>query len=176
MTTVQSINVGLGLSDYSTDATTPTTPRAPIPPPAQPIQHASNETSVGSAPTTPTRLSFNGITGQRPLPSSPFRDSFSSSYQPSNEPKHAASDRPQSQHSVDTSTSQDVAMDESDGEGDAASDVEGLEQENGGSTKKKKGQRFFCNEFPPCKLSLTRSEHLARHIRYYTPISRLLPS
>lgn len=32
--------------------------------------------------------------------------------------------------------------------------------------KKKKGQRFFCTDFPPCNLSFTRSEHLARHIRY----------
>lgn len=34
------------------------------------------------------------------------------------------------------------------------------------TTKKKKGQRFFCTDFPPCTLSFTRSEHLARHIRY----------
>ncbi len=33
-------------------------------------------------------------------------------------------------------------------------------------SKKKKGQRFFCTGFPPCNLSFTRSEHLARHIRY----------
>jgi uncharacterized Zn-finger protein len=32
-------------------------------------------------------------------------------------------------------------------------------------SKKKKGQRFFCTDFPPCQLSFTRSEHLARHIR-----------
>ena len=43
------------------------------------------------------------------------------------------------------------------------------ESENGDSrrpSKKKKGQRFFCTDFPPCQLSFTRSEHLARHIRY----------
>ncbi|KAI5302133.1 hypothetical protein KEM56_001002 [Ascosphaera pollenicola] len=34
--------------------------------------------------------------------------------------------------------------------------------------KKKKGQRFFCTDFPPCNLSFTRSEHLARHIRKHT--------
>ncbi|KAF2857961.1 hypothetical protein K470DRAFT_260316 [Piedraia hortae CBS 480.64] len=34
--------------------------------------------------------------------------------------------------------------------------------------KKKKGQRFSCTEFPPCQLSFTRSEHLARHIRKHT--------
>lgn len=32
--------------------------------------------------------------------------------------------------------------------------------------KKKKSQRFYCRDFPPCQLSFTRSEHLARHIRY----------
>lgn len=35
-------------------------------------------------------------------------------------------------------------------------------------SKKKKGQRFFCTDFPPCTLSFTRSEHLARHIRKHT--------
>lgn len=35
-------------------------------------------------------------------------------------------------------------------------------------SKKKKGQRFFCTDFPPCNLSFTRSEHLARHIRKHT--------
>ena len=37
--------------------------------------------------------------------------------------------------------------------------------------KRKKGQRFFCTDFPPCNLSFTRSEHLARHIRYVCFIS-----
>lgn len=32
-------------------------------------------------------------------------------------------------------------------------------------SKKKKGQRFYCTDYPPCNLSFTRSEHLARHIR-----------
>lgn len=35
-------------------------------------------------------------------------------------------------------------------------------------SKKKKGQRFYCTDFPPCNLSFTRSEHLARHIRKHT--------
>lgn len=168
MTTVQSINVGLGLSDYSSDATTPTTPRAPIPPPSHPIQHASNEISMSSAPTTPTRLSFGGMTAQRPLPTSPFRNSFSTPSQSTGEQNSVEPDRPVSQHSVDTNASQDVAMDDSDGEGEAGSDVEGFDAEGGGGSKKKKGQRFFCIDFPPCKLSFTRSEHLARHIRYHS--------
>lgn len=32
--------------------------------------------------------------------------------------------------------------------------------------KKTKGQRFYCTGYPPCSLSFTRSEHLARHVRY----------
>lgn len=46
---------------------------------------------------------------------------------------------------------------------------EGSDQEENGSSyrpqKKKKSQRFFCTDYPPCNLSFTRSEHLARHIR-----------
>lgn len=36
------------------------------------------------------------------------------------------------------------------------------------ASRKKKGQRFFCSGYPPCNLSFTRSEHLARHIRKHT--------
>ena len=36
------------------------------------------------------------------------------------------------------------------------------------SGRKKKSQRFYCTDFPPCGLSFTRSEHLARHIRKHT--------
>lgn len=35
-----------------------------------------------------------------------------------------------------------------------------------GDAKKKKGQRFYCTGYRECNLSFTRSEHLARHIRY----------
>jgi uncharacterized Zn-finger protein len=56
------------------------------------------------------------------------------------------------------------------GEGDEddkdASDNESVASDSNRPSKKKKGQRFFCTEFPPCNLSFTRSEHLARHIRY----------
>lgn len=34
------------------------------------------------------------------------------------------------------------------------------------AVKGKRCQRFYCTGFPPCDLSFTRSEHLARHIRY----------
>lgn len=48
------------------------------------------------------------------------------------------------------------------------SDAETEIGEAGGSSRKKKGQRFFCTGYPPCNLSFTRSEHLARHIRKHT--------
>ncbi|KAJ5240137.1 transcriptional regulator family: C2H2 zinc finger [Penicillium chermesinum] len=64
-----------------------------------------------------------------------------------------------------TSSNSDETMHDSD-------ENEGSENEGDpGSappSKKKKGQRFFCTDFPPCNLSFTRSEHLARHIRKHT--------
>ncbi|KAF2772554.1 hypothetical protein EJ03DRAFT_266546 [Teratosphaeria nubilosa] len=56
-------------------------------------------------------------------------------------------------------------------ENDGADDDEdndSVTSESQRPSKKKKGQRFFCTEFPPCQLSFTRSEHLARHIRKHT--------
>ena len=162
MATLQSVSIGLGLSDYATEATTPTTPRASMPMPSQPVPAPSNQGSTESAPNTPTRLSFGGINGQRPLPTSPFRNSFSSPHQPAIRQDLARGD---SHQSLQSNGSQDVDMDESDGEGDGGSDLESVDPETGRVTKKKKGQRFWCTDFPPCNLSFTRSEHLARHIR-----------
>jgi hypothetical protein len=45
------------------------------------------------------------------------------------------------------------------------SDDDSIDGDAKHASKKKKGQRFFCTEYPPCHLSFTRSEHLARHIR-----------
>ncbi|OAA73733.1 C2H2 transcription factor [Cordyceps fumosorosea ARSEF 2679] len=64
--------------------------------------------------------------------------------------------------------SMDVDMEESDneagGDDNAISDGESLNGD-GTKSKKKKSQRFYCTDYPPCNLSFTRSEHLARHIR-----------
>lgn len=65
-----------------------------------------------------------------------------------------------------TASMSDEQMNDSDGEPDG-SDHEG-EPGSAPPSKKKKGQRFFCTDFPPCNLSFTRSEHLARHIRKHT--------
>lgn len=56
---------------------------------------------------------------------------------------------------------------ESDADRDA-SDHDEPGGDNAPPSKKKKGQRFYCTDFPPCNLSFTRSEHLARHIRKHT--------
>jgi uncharacterized Zn-finger protein len=65
----------------------------------------------------------------------------------------------------------DIDMDGSDGEtgvGDdgLGSDDESVNADGTRSGKKKKSQRFYCTDYPPCNLSFTRSEHLARHIRF----------
>jgi len=170
MTTFQSVNAGLGLRDFSSEATTPTTPRAPVhnaatsshPPPPQPLQT--------SAPNTPTRWSFSGMNGQRPLPTSPFVNAFSSQTTSTSDSRPGVLHRGDSHHSqrsMPSVDSQDMDLDESD-EAEGGSDGESIDGETGRPTKKKKGQRFFCTDFPPCNLSFTRSEHLARHIRKHT--------
>lgn len=168
MTTFEPVNVGLGLSNYSTEATTPTTPRAPMQPPtplrAAPPPPPPAEELAQSTPNTPTSRDFGGINGQRPLPNSPFSNSFSVKTQPLGTTRPGVAGRGDSQRSIQSSESLDIDMDESD-EGEGVSDAESLDAETGRPSKKKKGQRFFCTEFPPCNLSFTRSEHLARHIR-----------
>lgn len=77
-----------------------------------------------------------------------------------------ASSRTTLTHARTPSTS-DEPMHDSEGEQDDSDH----DQDRGGNappSKKKKGQRFFCTDFPPCNLSFTRSEHLARHIRKHT--------
>ena len=164
MAATQTANVGLGLSNYSTEATTPTTPRAPIPPSSQPAPAPTTEDSNTSAPNTPTNANFAGVTGQRPLPTSPFSNSFPTPQKPGTDARPDMAHRGDSHQSVQSTESQDVDMEDEDGE-DVGSDDESVDAE-GRPSKKKKGQRFFCTDYPPCKLSFTRSEHLARHIRY----------
>lgn len=69
--------------------------------------------------------------------------------------------------SKDSADSEDVEMaDEDEEEQDDGSDNDSVNSDSERPKKKKKGQRFFCTDFPPCQLSFTRSEHLARHIRF----------
>ena len=164
MTTFQSINVGLVPKACRHEATTPTTPRALISlqPQTDSVAAPAAEESV---PTTPTRSNYVGVDGQRPLPSSPLHSAFLPQPPPSTKPPPGTLTRGDSHTSTMSVDSLDVDMDESDG-GEGNSDGESAEGDPGGSKKKKKGQRFFCTDYPPCNLSFTRSEHLARHIRY----------
>lgn len=117
--------------------------------------------------TTPTRASFGNatMTTQKPLPTSPFPQAVQ---------MPDASDvklprRENSQHSRKSRDSEDMHMDDSDAEtgagDDVGSDDESVNADGSRSGKKKKSQRFYCTDYPPCNLSFTRSEHLARHIR-----------
>ncbi|KAL4913733.1 hypothetical protein BDW62DRAFT_158653 [Aspergillus aurantiobrunneus] len=76
---------------------------------------------------------------------------------------HMPDEARRSTHSISDETIQA----DSDGEREG-SDHESERKEHAPPSKKKKGQRFYCTEFPPCSLSFTRSEHLARHIRKHT--------
>jgi hypothetical protein len=112
--------------------------------------------------TTPTRDSFHasGLASQKPLPSSPFPDLI----QIPGPAEAKTPTRENSQRSRKSRDSEDMDMDQSDGE-NAASSPESTNPDETGSTKKKKSQRFYCQGYPGCNLSFTRSEHLARHIR-----------
>ncbi|KAL9000496.1 MAG: hypothetical protein Q9169_000789 [Polycauliona sp. 2 TL-2023] len=164
MTTFQSVNVGLGPHEHQYGVTTPTTPRAPTQPQSQPQpMPIPEEVSM----TTPTRLSFGGVAGQRPLPTSPFPSSFPLQQPSANPSNPRLFSREHSHRSTHSAGSHDIDMDLSD-DGEVASDDESIDAETGRPSKKKKGQKFYCTDFPPCNLSFTRSEHLARHIRKHT--------
>jgi len=75
-------------------------------------------------------------------------------------------DRVNSERSENSGESYDITMDDDDDRAQAGSDIESNnESDSTRPTKKKKGQKFFCKDYPPCNLGFTRSEHLARHIR-----------
>ncbi|KAH6614430.1 hypothetical protein B0J18DRAFT_374582 [Chaetomium sp. MPI-SDFR-AT-0129] len=139
------------------------TPR-PTTAPAQ-----STTTQPQDEATTPTRASFGAaaLSSQKPLPTSPFPDSVQVP-----EPSATTPKRAHSEHSRRSKDSDDMEMDDSDGEEHPADDGAGSDDESvngdGTKSKKKKSQRFYCTDYPPCSLSFTRSEHLARHIRKHT--------
>ncbi|EME42512.1 hypothetical protein DOTSEDRAFT_73378 [Dothistroma septosporum NZE10] len=121
-----------------------------------------------SSPNTPTRHSFGGVPGQRPLPDEPLTPAPPPERQQEDDASvkrdgaNGSAKRP--------GPSEDVEMGEGDdGNGeDDGTDNDSVTSDSQRPSKKKKGQRFFCTEFPPCQLSFTRSEHLARHIRKHT--------
>ena len=163
-TTTPDRSVSIGDSG-SGSAGAPRNIMTPSPPTAQPstAPHFESARPTDDA-STPTRATFSpSIAGQQPLPSSPFPQSALS---PS-----SATDRSKGELRSQARDSMDIDMDESDGETNPAddgalSDDESVNADGTTSSKKKKSQRFYCTDYPPCNLSFTRSEHLARHIRF----------
>jgi hypothetical protein len=147
----------------SGEETTPTTPR-----PNSTFFHDSRPTedsrTEDPSARTPTRNSF-ALSNQHPLPSTPFTKSQDSSNPPSENGVNGSLGRMDSHRSTQSVDSQDIDMGQDEEERDG-SDNESVTSDANRPSKKKKGQRFFCTDFPPCTLSFTRSEHLARHIRY----------
>ncbi|KAI6748495.1 hypothetical protein HG530_015531 [Fusarium avenaceum] len=143
-------------------ASSSATPR----PNTAPQSHPSRPADDGA---TPTRATFN-MASQKPLPSGPFPQGIQV---PEQSPKPKMPRRHDSRHSNKSGDSEDIDMDDSDGETGTIDDGAGSDDESIGadgprSSKKKKSQRFYCTDYPPCNLSFTRSEHLARHIRKHT--------
>jgi len=143
---------------------TPTTPTASVrfsnQQPTE-IEHPADD----SAPETPTRHSFGGVRGQRALPDDPP----SAQATERTKREEVSLKRGSSNRSTISGDSDDVEMAEGDAEEgaeDDGSDNDSVTSDSQRPSKKKKGQRFFCTDFPPCQLSFTRSEHLARHIRF----------
>lgn len=129
------------------------------------IEVKREDSTMAPSPTTPTptKATFS----QRPLPTSPFPQAVQI---PESIDEKTVPHRENSQHSRKSrGDSEDVGMDDSDGEGHgddgAGSDDDSVNADGTKSNKKKKSQRFYCTDYPPCNLSFTRSEHLARHIR-----------
>ena len=144
------------------EVTTPTTPRAPM---EHALLQQSNQPREEPGSMTPTRDSFASH-GKRALPISPFSAKFPPNPLTTNPDLQPDNHRDDSKRPTSSQDSQDIDMAGSD-DGEDVSDTESNDDESGRpSKKKKKGQRFFCTDYPPCNLSFTRSEHLARHIRY----------
>jgi hypothetical protein len=160
MSAFQAVNTTLAPEPYNRhgEETTPTTPR----PQTAPSMPAPTPRVDDAA--TPTRATFgaSALASQRPLPAEPFPAAIAVPESTEVEKKPLA--RGDSQYSNKSRDSEDVDMDESEGE-EEGSDEESINADGTRSGKKKKSQRFFCVDYPPCNLSFTRSEHLARHIR-----------
>ncbi|ERS95316.1 c2h2 transcription factor [Sporothrix schenckii 1099-18] len=128
---------------------------------------------------TGNNTSTGSLANQMPLPNPPEAGSSApvSSITTANSSGDSASDHSSSQiqrnnsqrsrSQAGTSISDDAA-DAADAAAVSDADSNVDESTSGKSGRKKKSQRFYCTEFPPCNLSFTRSEHLARHIRKHT--------
>ncbi|KAK1994757.1 hypothetical protein LX36DRAFT_583775 [Colletotrichum falcatum] len=169
-TTFRPVNSPLPAAEVKFDDKMTTSPTTPRPRTAPHPQHPQTpQPSLPDDAKTPTKATFGsgstGLASQKPLPSSPFPQAVQV---PESAEKAKTPTRANSQHSRRSRDSEDVDMDDSDGEDDGASDEDSVNADGSRSNKKKKSQRFYCTDYPPCNLSFTRSEHLARHIRKHT--------
>ena len=138
---MEATDISLPKDDIA-EITTPTTPRANITFNSLPDVTSSTQTGSESPP----------LPIDPALQPTPVADSL----------RHSSSLKRASQGGEDI---EEMELDDSDDE-NAISDDEG--DNDNPTSRKKKGQRFFCTGYPPCNLSFTRSEHLARHIRKHT--------
>lgn len=164
-----SVTAGIKRSGSVADDMTPTTPR--------PTTRFSDQTPrelacEDSSSNTPTHKHFPTAQGQRPLPDEAFAPLKMPETTAESGSRLSRGDSRHSIHSLHSNDSQDVEMGDDDDEGQDGEDRSDNESATSDSQrpskKKKKGQRFYCTEYPPCQLSFTRSEHLARHIRKHT--------
>lgn len=167
MTDFQAINTTSNAMDQPPrlEPSTPTTPRpsATTFSPEKSAEVTTEAVDMEDVTKTPTKDSFAGMAAQRSLPKSPLQPHARSD---SKMEAPAMLEREGSHRSTQsTDTTHDTEMADAKN-GEEVSDTESNSDER--PSKKKKGQRFFCTDFPPCNLSFTRSEHLARHIRKHT--------
>ena len=152
---------------------TPTTPTPNSHFTVQALPSESLPTNEESTLETPTRDSFSGANVQTVIPDGhsipPQRreaqDDSQTSLKRNSLHQSADSEPSPEKQDVDMGDAGDAGDDDLAAEDDG-SDDESVTSDSQRPSKKKKGQRFFCTNFPPCQLSFTRSEHLARHIRY----------
>lgn len=139
---------------------TPTTPR-----PSTSMFDAPADPRADDAARTPTRDTFNAVADRPPTTDDASSSTLKRTAFDGADPGFAT--RPEGA----SSASHDVKMDGTAGDDDGSKDASDDDDDKSVASditrpnKKKKGQRFFCTDFPPCQLSFTRSEHLARHIR-----------
>ncbi|TKA69458.1 hypothetical protein B0A49_06768 [Cryomyces minteri] len=140
MSSFRAVNTTLTVSEQLPERlgeeTTPTTPRQNRTFAETPSAQIRADEST---PNTPTRHSFGGVAGQRPLPASPFPSSHDATQAEGQRGLLTRGLSHQSTHSVD---SQDVDMEDDDDDPDG-SDNESVTSDSQRPSKKKKGQRFF---------------------------------
>jgi C2H2 transcription facotor len=157
MSTFCAVNTSLAMAQptaHVQDEHTPSTPKSAV---FVSEQLADVEDISEDTVKTPTRESFSNVVGQKPLP-----DVGQDQHEPENDIKMEVVEEDEDAASVIEAPNGENTPLKEGKDGSGGESTEG----DPNKFKKKKSQRFFCTDYPPCKLSFTRSEHLARHIRY----------